>query len=69
LEQANECIDEVSFLLENKKFKIAVNRIYYGMFCSLMALALSAKYESSKHSQLLGWFNKNFIHTGILEVV
>jgi uncharacterized protein (UPF0332 family) len=37
LEQANECIDEVSFLLENKKFKIAVNRIYYGMFYSLLA--------------------------------
>jgi uncharacterized protein len=34
------------------------------MFYSLLALALEYKYESSKHTQLIGWFNKNFIHSG-----
>ena len=38
------------------------------MFYSLLALALKYRFETSKHSQLIGWFNKNFIHTGIVEV-
>jgi uncharacterized protein (UPF0332 family) len=68
MQQANDCIDEVTFLIDNKKYKIAVNRIYYGMFYSLLALALKNQYESSKHSQLIGWFNKNFVSTGLMEV-
>ncbi|KAF0152902.1 MAG: hypothetical protein FD143_830 [Ignavibacteria bacterium] len=36
------------------------------MFYSLLALALVEQFESSKHSQLIGWFNKNFIHTRII---
>jgi len=68
MQQAEECIGEVKFLIENRKYKIAVNRIYYGMFYSLLALALKYRFESSKHSQLIGWFNKNFIHTGIMEI-
>jgi uncharacterized protein (UPF0332 family) len=38
------------------------------MFYSLLALALKKQYESSKHSQLIGWFNKNFVHPGVVEV-
>lgn len=68
MQQASECIDEVLFLIDNKKYKIAINRIYYGMFYSLLALALNTQYESSKHSQLIGWFNKNFVHAGIIDV-
>ena len=68
MQQANDCIEEVIFLRNNKKYKIAVNRIYYGMFYSLLALALKNQYESSKHSQLIGWFNKNFVSTGLMEV-
>ena len=38
MQQASECVEEVGFLIENNKLKIAVNRIYYGMFYSLLAL-------------------------------
>jgi uncharacterized protein (UPF0332 family) len=27
-----------------------------------LALGLSCGFETSKHPQLIGWFNKNFIH-------
>lgn len=67
LEQARECIDEVSFQLDHKRYKTAINRIYYGMFYSLLALGLKYQFESSKHAQLIGWFNKNFIHLGKLD--
>jgi len=37
------------------------------MYYSLTALALKHKFETSKHTQLIGWFNKNFISTKIIE--
>jgi uncharacterized protein (UPF0332 family) len=60
-EQANEAIKEVEILLKNDLLKVAVNRIYYGMFYILNALALNHKFKTSKHHQLIGWFNKEFI--------
>ncbi len=62
LEQANETIADVELLIENNRLRSAINRIYYGMFYSLLALALEYKFESSKHAQIIGWFNKNFVH-------
>ena len=67
LEQARETIEVVDLLLKNDKFSTAVNRIYYGMFCSILALAFQNNYETSKHQQLIGWFNKEFIRTGLIE--
>lgn len=60
-EQAEEAIKEVEILLQNGLLKLAVNRIYYGMFYILNALALEHQFKTSKHHQLIGWFNKTFI--------
>ena len=68
LDQAKECIDEVTFQIDNRKYKTAINRIYYGMFYSLLALGLKYEFETSKHFQLIGWFNKTFISTGRLDI-
>lgn len=59
--QALEMIDLADFLVANDKFGVAVNRIYYGMYYALTALALRENFETSKHAQLIGWFNKEFI--------
>ncbi len=67
LEQAEETILDVQLLIENKRLRSAVNRIYYGMFYSLLALGLANQFETSKHAQLIGWFNKNFIHEGLID--
>lgn len=64
IQQANETIKEVEFQIENDFLRIAVNRVYYGMFYSLLALALKYDFKTSKHYQLLGWFNKEFVKTG-----
>lgn len=68
LVQSRECVEEVAFQIKNGKYKTAVNRIYYGMFYSLLALSLKYGFETSKHLQLLGWFNNNFIRTGKLSI-
>ncbi|MFW5945206.1 MAG: HEPN domain-containing protein [Bacteroidota bacterium] len=54
LEQANETINDVQILIDNGRYRAAVNRIYYGMFYSLLALGLAYQFEASKHSQLVG---------------
>jgi len=67
LEQAEETIIDVKLLIDNHRFRSAVNRIYYGMFYSLLALGLAYEFETSKHTQLIGWFNKTFVHGGLID--
>ena len=67
IEQAKETFSVIDLLIENKKYPTALNRIYYGIFYSLLALGLKYKFETSKHQQLIGWFNKEFIHSGKIE--
>ncbi len=68
LEQAEETIQDVKLLIENDRLRSAVSRIYYGMFYSLLALGLAFEFETSKHAQLIGWFNKKFIHGGLIDL-
>ena len=65
--RGTDTIEEVSFLIKNKRFLLAVNRIYYGMFYILSALSLKYDFSTSKHQQLIGWFNKEFISTGEID--
>ncbi|MBU2446827.1 MAG: HEPN domain-containing protein [Bacteroidetes bacterium] len=64
LERCKETIEEVELAIKNKKLHLAENRIYYSIFYLVSALALKYNFSTSKHSQLKGWFNKNFILTG-----
>lgn len=68
LNQSLQTIGEVRKLIDADLLNIAVNRIYYGIFYSLTALALRYEYQSSKHFQLMGWFNQNFIKPGLIEI-
>jgi uncharacterized protein (UPF0332 family) len=67
LEEAKDTITDVQLLIDNNRLRAAINRIYYGMFYTLLALAIKYDFETSKHQQLIGWFNKNFIHEGLIE--
>ncbi len=67
MNQALETIELANFLVVSDKLIIAVNRIYYGMYYALTALALKSKYETSKHGQLIGWFNKEYISSQMVD--
>jgi uncharacterized protein (UPF0332 family) len=67
--QAIETIDLARFLVLNDKLVVAVNRIYYGMYYALTAIALQNRFETSKHGQLIGWFNKEYIFTKKLDPI
>jgi len=66
--QSNETLRDAEMLINVGSYRSAVNRIYYAIFYTLLALGLKYKFETSKHAQLIGWFNKNFIHKKIIPV-
>lgn len=43
----------------------AMNRIYYSMFYAVQALLILKENAFSKHGQVKGFFNKEFIKTGV----
>ena len=61
IKQATETIELANFLAISGKYVIAVNHFYYGMYYALTALALKDGFETSKHGQLIGWFNREYI--------
>lgn len=67
IEQAKETIELANFLIDSNRLVVAVNRIYYGLYYAVTALAIKNKFETSKHSQLIGWFNKEFVSTGLID--
>jgi uncharacterized protein (UPF0332 family) len=62
--RAKETIEDARIAIENQRFHAAENRIYYAIFYIVSALAMKDDYSTSRHGQLLGWFNKNYVKAG-----
>jgi uncharacterized protein (UPF0332 family) len=67
IEKAKNAASDAMFLYQNDKLHLAVNRIYYAVYYILSALALKKCYQTRKHHQLIGWFNKNYVKEGIID--
>jgi uncharacterized protein (UPF0332 family) len=67
IKQAFETAEVAELLFLKEMYPTALNRIYYSVFYCLLALAIQFNYKTSKHAQLIGWFNKNFIATEKIE--
>lgn len=67
IEKADSAILDAELLLKNDRLSASVNRIYYAVFYIITALAMKNNYTTSKHRQLIGWFNKNFIATNRID--
>ena len=65
LERADESIKAAQLMSDNGLYISAMNRIYYAMFYSIQALLVLSERSFSKHGQLKGYFNKEFIKSGI----
>ena len=65
LERADESLKAAQLMLENKLYIPAMNRIYYSMFYSVLALLVLSESAFSKHGQVKGFFNREFIKTGV----
>ena len=66
IKQAEESLEEARFLLSGRKStRSIINRAYYAMFYSVLALLVYENYSSSKHSGVISYFNKRFIKEGV----
>ena len=68
IERAKETIREARNAIDNDLLFNAQNRIYYAIFYIVSAFALKNNFSTSKHMQLMAWFNVNFINTKKLDV-
>lgn len=67
LQQAEESLEEARFLFEGQKSpRSVINRAYYAMYYSVLALLIFESYSSSKHSGVLSYFNKRFIKGNLI---
>lgn len=65
LTQAEEKLRAASWLLQGRAWGDASSRAYYAAFHAVSAALLSKGETYSSHAQVLGRFNKTFIHHGI----
>ena len=69
MRQTEETLAEAVRMLESGfSSRSIVNRSYYAMFYAVLALFIHSNtpYKTSRHSGVIGIFNKEFIHTGKL---
>lgn len=67
IQQAEESLDEARYLYNGGKSpRSIINRAYYSMFYSILALLIFEPYSSSKHSGVLSYFNRHFIKSGLI---
>jgi len=68
LEQVDESLDAARILLEQNLTRSSVNRSYYAMFYAVLALLVTRKQETSKHSGAISLFDKEFVKTGMFKI-
>ncbi len=66
LGEAHEALRDAELLLDARRYRAAANRLYYAAFYCAIAVLLSRHLEYSKHSAVIGFFDREFIRTGIL---
>ena len=63
LEKAKEVLKSTEKNIKINELYTAQNRLYYAVFYAVSALAQKNNFATSKHSQLKGWFNREFVKT------
>lgn len=66
IQQANETFHEAEILFNQSAYRGTINRAYYAMFYSVLALLATKKLGTSKHSSVIGLFDREFVKTGFL---
>lgn len=67
LEQAQESLIAAKILLDQGLLRPSASRSYYAMFYAALALLVTSKSITSKHSGVLSAFDTNFILNGTLD--
>jgi uncharacterized protein (UPF0332 family) len=65
LTQARESLEEARILFRDSYWRGAINRAYYAMFYSVLALAVYRQEVTTKHSGAIAFFDREFVKNGI----
>lgn len=68
MEKSRESIKAARLMVNEKMLTFAMNRIYYAMFYAVQAALGKKAVSFSKHSQVKGYFNREFIKSGTLPI-
>ena len=64
-ETSLEDLEDARIMLENGRYKNALNRAYYSIFHAIRSINILDGFDSSKHSGVIAHFNQNYIKTGV----
>ena len=67
LDSAAERLATSKLLLESGCYKDSINRSYYAVFLAIRALLSTRSVEFAKHSGVIGYFQREYIKTGIFD--
>ncbi len=68
MKKATESAEAARLMLDNGMLIPAMNRIYYAMFYAVQAVMITKDASFSKHGQVKGYFNKEFVRKNIFPV-
>ncbi len=67
IERAKEMFAAAEGNLKIGQYKTALNRSYYAVFHAMRAANILKGFDSSKHSGVIAFFNKEYLKEGILD--
>ena len=65
IEQSKETLEDSKILLTRNSHRGSINRSYYAMFYSVLALLAIKKLGTSKHAGAISLFDKEYVKEGI----
>ena len=67
IDTARETLNVAKECLENKHYKDSINRSYYASFYAARAILALERIDFKRHKDVIAYFNKNYVATGIFE--
>ncbi len=67
MDKANDELETSKIMYDNKKYSQSINRSYYAIFHAVRSLLALRKFDSSKHSGIIAYFNQHYIKSGKIE--
>lgn len=67
MERAKEMLEAAKGNLEIRQYKTSLNRSYYAIFHAMRAANILKGFDSSKHSGVIAFFNKEYLKENIMD--
>ena len=66
-QRAEEMLRDAALLFKEGSYKSSINRSYYAIFHALRSITALDNFDSSKHSGIIAYINRNYVKKGIFD--